>query len=161
MGWYGDYKDTQEVIDETVLYIDREKSVVIDTKAMKTYGIILYRKEDGTHEIYSFIFGDEMYKSIYFLNDSGYFSKIPKKWLALLTTDEQKKYIAEQKEIIAKKKDAPKLDDFLEVGKVYLVWGEHKAMYQYKHKRSHVFKLRDGSMTRFRNLKISDLQEIK
>lgn len=52
---------------------------IVDTKVTKTYGIILFKDAEGTYDIDSFIFRDEMYKPIYFLNDSpAYFKKIPK-----------------------------------------------------------------------------------
>ncbi|HFL8377444.1 TPA: hypothetical protein ACG8WC_001635 [Enterococcus faecium] len=82
MGWYGDYSSANEVIEEKKGYAKNGLEIV-GTKVTKTYGIILFKDAEGTYDIDSFIFRDEMYKPIYFLNDSpAYFKKIPKKWLS-------------------------------------------------------------------------------
>ncbi|HBL8376150.1 TPA: hypothetical protein LTU46_002666 [Enterococcus faecium] len=160
MGWYGDYSSANEVIEEKKGYAKNGLEIV-DTKVTKTYGIILFKDAEGTYDIDSFIFRDEMYKPIYFLNDSpAYFKKIPKKWLKFFVGD-QEKMVKQQLDRIKEENNKPNLDDLLVAGKTYSIWdGSYVAVYQYKLKRSFIFRLQDGSLTRFTRLSAGDVKEV-
>ncbi|HFL8297685.1 TPA: hypothetical protein ACG4Z5_002729 [Enterococcus faecium] len=160
MGWYGDYSSANEVIEEKKGYAKNGLEIV-GTKVTKTYGIILFKDAERTYDIDSFIFRDEMYKPIYFLNDSpAYFKKIPKKWLKFFVGD-QEKMVKLQLDRIKEESNKPKLDDLLVAGKTYSIWdGSYVAVYQYKLKRSFIFRLQDGSLTRFTRLSAGDVKEV-
>lgn len=169
MGWYGNYNNIEEVIGETERGIERLDYQTLDIKKTKTYAIILYRNDLNEIQIDSFIynhkpFGKGVYKPIWFLNDENYFNRIPKKWLKLFNTEENIKIIEEQKEILRQKREQkrkePKLDDILEVGRKYKIWGEHEVEYAFKKKRTHIFKNSSGGYIKFTRLKAKDVEAI-
>ena len=165
MGWYGDYKNVNEVMAEKESEIERsDRYIVYSTKETKTYGIILVKDTlDDSFALESFIFYEGSYKPIYFLSDSNYFSRIPKKWLKLLNSERQIQLIKEQKEIAKEERERkasqPSLDSILVVGKQYKIWDTHTATYKFKEKRSYIFE-KDGRLTRFTSLKPTDVKEI-
>ncbi|MCJ0761542.1 hypothetical protein MTQ26_17785, partial [Enterococcus faecium] len=95
------------------------------------------------------------------LNDSPvYFKKIPKNWLKFFVGD-QEKIVKRQLDRIKEESNKPRLDDLLVAGKTYSIWdGSYIAVYQYKHKRSFIFRLQDGSLTRFTRLSVGDVKEV-
>ena len=165
MGWYGDYANVDEVLNENVHFFGRnERYTVVDTKKTKSYGMILLKNDfDNSHDLFCFIFHDGMYKIIDFLNDYNYFRFIPSSWINKLTTDSQLKAIKHQKDIIKNQKKQkalqPKLEDILVRGKTYKIWDEHVAVFKYKEKRSFIFE-KDGRLTKFTSLKYSDVKEV-
>lgn len=178
MGWFGDYSSTEEVIEEKKRLVKKE-AVIIETKNSKNYGAILYtvlndNGEIKTAEIDFFIFADTMYKPISWANRPD---AIPKKWINQVlpfAEDYEKEMYKEFLERSEKQKEKKKeLESFLEKGTAYLIWGRHKAVYYGKIKRSHIFLEMPNSdtsdfdpdkctqLTRFRHLRIQDLQKME
>ena len=155
MGWYGDYKCSEDVID--LISSDYE---ILDKKCMKSYGACLYEhkttKEKG---IDYFLFKDGMYKPLDWVEG---FNRIPKTWIKEVEPF-MSDYIKERYKEILKNKEAkknkPKLDDILEIGKNYKIWGKHEVTYVTKRKRTHIFNL-NGELTKFTGLKVDDVELI-
>ncbi len=62
---------------------------------------------------------------------------------------------------VKEENNKPNLDDLLVAGKTYSIWdGSYVAVYQYKLKRSFIFRLQDGSLTRFTRLSAGDVKEV-
>jgi len=53
-----------------------------------------------------------------------------------------------------------RLDDILVSGQQYKIWDKHIATYRFKEKRTHVFELSDGRLTKFTNLKVEDVKNV-
>lgn len=53
-----------------------------------------------------------------------------------------------------------RLDDILVTGQKYKIWDEHIAIYRFKDKRTFVFELPDGSLTKFTGLKIDGVKHL-
>lgn len=160
MGWYGDYQNSGEVIKEKLSYANKKELLILGTKHTKSWGAILYQTSEKTVDIDFFIFKDTMYKP---LSWSDRPNLIPKVWISAVlphANDYEKQQYNDYLDNKNKEKDAPKLDDILVVGKKYKVWNEHIATYMFKQKRSFIFKLDNGSLTRFTNLKPSGITEI-
>ena len=160
MGWYGNYSHPDDVVEEKVSFARRNNIEILDTKTTKNWGGILYKNEVGNIIIDFFIFREEMYKPLSWADRPNV---IPSKWITAVlpfASDYERKLYEEYKAEKQKKKAEPKLDDVLVVGQKYLVWGKHEAIYSHKYNRSHVFILPGEGATRFRNLKVTDLQKI-
>lgn len=172
MGWFGYYRNVASVVTEKTFDIEQTDYLqVVAVKETKTYGIILYRDtlNNNEHYIDSFIFEDGMYKPINFLDDFvDYFKRIPKKWHNVLSINpEQEEIINKQNNLVKseakkRKEEREKLEHLLVEGQIYSVWnGQFEAEYHGKIKRSHVFRLDDGQLTRFTKLKHYDLELVK
>jgi len=153
MGWYGDYDNVEDVLEETRRSIEIKGYKVIDTKATKSYGLTLFKTDKGDVHLDSFIFRKGMYKPIGFLyDDLSRFKVIPKAWLNQLTNSRDIEQVKKQTKALKAEQKKPKLDDILIKDETYLVWGEYEAIYCHKNKRTFVFKV-NGEYTRFTNLK--------
>lgn len=53
-----------------------------------------------------------------------------------------------------------RLDDILVTGQTYKIWDTHIAIYRFKEKRTHVFELPDGRLTKFTNLKVDGVKHL-
>ena len=53
-----------------------------------------------------------------------------------------------------------KLDDILVVGQQYKIWDTHIVTYRFKEKRTHVFELPDGRLTKFTNLQVDGVKHL-
>lgn len=159
MGWHGDYEHPNDVIEEKIRYGRSNGIEILEKKSTKKWGAILY-KADGVPHIDYFIFRDEMYKPLNWIEGPNL---IPAKWINMVLPYEddytQKRY-EEYKEEQRRKKAAPKLDDILIRGNKYLIWDKYEVIYSHKLARSHIFKLPDGDYTRFTKLSVKDVVEI-
>lgn len=155
MGWYGDYDSAKDVVAEKVS-LARPDAEILGTKATKTYGAILFER-NGEKHIDFFIFREDMYKPLPWVENMN---RIPDSWIrqALPFSGEYgQKIYAEYME----RKKAPKLSDILEQGASYRIWGQYTAIYRYKVKRTHVFELPNGQLTRFRSLEPQDVVKLE
>lgn len=154
MGWFGDYNNTQEVLNETI----NANYKVLDKEARKDWGGLLYQPKSGKILIDYFIFRDGMYKPLSWLDG---IRRIPKSWIkqTLPFADEWElgRY-KEHLEYVKQKAKEPKLDDVLVIGEKYLIWDKYEVTYSEKCKRTYVFKQNNGTFIRFKNLKVKDLK---
>lgn len=155
MGWYGDYDNTNEVIEKI-----SNDFKILDYKCLKSYGCCLYEhKETGEKNIDYFIFKDGMYKTIHWVEGGN---RIPKRWINEIKpfmNEYTKELYKEEMQRQAKKRKKPKLDDILEKGKKYKIFGKYEATYIFKEKRTHIFNY-DGELTKFVGLNTDNVEVI-
>ena len=153
MGWYGDYSHPEEVIAEKLRFSGGVE--ICGKKATRRYGAVLYRDGD-LYQIDYFIFRDNCYKPLSWAEGIDH---LPKSWISRVLPNATETEIKIYQEYMERKK-APTLDDVLVPGRTYRIWNSYTAKYRYKQKRSHIFELPDGSLTRFRRLEVQDLKEL-
>lgn len=155
MGWYGDYKCSEDVIN--LISSDYK---ILDKKCLKSYGCCLYEhKETGKKGIDYFIFKDGMYKTINWVEGGN---RIPKRWISEIKpfmSEYTQELYEEEMQRQAEKRKKPKLDDILNKGKKYKIFGKHEAIYVFKEKRTHIFNY-EGKLTKFVGLKVDDVEAI-
>lgn len=82
MGWYGDYNNSSEVMDETERGAKQQNCEVLDKKICSSYGALLYKAPDKRILIDYFIFNKGKYKPLCWVDGYGLYAKrIPQKWI--------------------------------------------------------------------------------
>ena len=160
MGWFGNYRGVDEVVEEKRRSWD-SKYEILEVKARKAYASMLV-KEKGSEKLYIeyFIFRNDMYKNIDWF-DPMHISRTPKKWINKIypqLDNYEKKWVDEYIQKLEEKKKIPKLSDILEKGKTYKIFDKYMATYSHKENRTYLFWY-EGRMTKFVGLKPEHVKE--
>ena len=90
---------------------------------------------------------------------------LPKKWIDTMFThlnEEDKKYYQEYSDTKEEKMENKKiLDNFLIKGKSYKVYNRYDVVYVQKIKRTHIFRDRLGTLVKFRNLNLKQIEVVE
>lgn len=163
MGWTGDFETINDALDFNKRWLKRDNTEILAENIRKNYCHLLVKdKKTGELEIMYFIYRNKMYKDILWC-DAMHISRTPKKWIPQVEpflSEFEKECLNDYRNYLQKKKSEPKLDDILERGKTYKVFGTYTATYLHKEKRSHIF-FCDGKYTRFVGLRnISQIEKL-
>ena len=163
MGWYGDYNNIEEVIEEMTLTCSRNFKVV-KTKKVSNRGA-LFLLDELTYEYFIeyFIFSkkDGMYKPLHWLNGMDF---IPDPWMKKISFSDE--YEATMYNIYLMEKDKKKenkkiMEEILRKGQKYKIRGK-VCEYEFKQKRSYIFSFgQHKAYIRFINLRLNEIEEIE
>lgn len=89
MGWYGDYNNSIEVMEETERGARQQNYQILDKKLCQSYGALLYKTPDNKIHIDYFIFKGTKYKPLSWVDGfSTSRKRIPLSWIKQVLPNE-------------------------------------------------------------------------